>query len=95
MNNSRIRIKFKGSCLKQDKITFASNSVVNLFIVNELDRWSEDLHAEFTLKDCLFVAVSLIKNADPDKYLLILNLIVVHFLQFQILIEAKMSLFLE
>ena len=91
MKNSRIRIKFKGSCLKPDKVTFASNSIVNLFIVNEL----EDLHPEFSLKDCLFVAVNLIKNADPDKYLLILNLIVVHFFQFQILIEAKMLLFLE
>ena len=63
MNNSRVRLKFKGSCLKQgDK-----ENVVNLFIVYELDTWSRDLNTEFTLKDCLFGAVKLTKNADTDK----------------------------
>ena len=28
--NSKIRVKFKFSCLKQDKVTFAPNIVVNL-----------------------------------------------------------------
>ena len=68
MNNSRIRIEFKGSCLKQDKITFTPYNVVNLFIVYELDRWSQDLNAEFTLKDCFFGAAKSTKNTDPDKY---------------------------
>ena len=54
MNNSRIRLEFKGNCLKQDKAPFTPNNVVNLFIVYELYRWSKDLNAEFTLKDCLF-----------------------------------------
>ena len=34
----------------------------------ELDRWSQDLNAKFTLKDYLFGAVKLTKNADPNKY---------------------------
>ena len=34
----------------------------------ELDRWSQDLNAKFTLKDCLFGAVKLTKNADSNKY---------------------------
>ena len=68
MNNSRIKIEFKGSCLKEDKITFAPNNVVNLFIIYELNKWSQDLNAEFTLKDCLFGAVKITKNGDPDKY---------------------------
>ena len=54
MNNSRIRLEFKGNCLKQDKAPFTPNNVVNLFIVYELYRWSKDLNAEFHLKDCLF-----------------------------------------
>ena len=35
--NSKIRVEFKGSCLKEDKITFTLRNVVNLFIVYELD----------------------------------------------------------
>ena len=49
MNNSKIRLEFKGSCLKQDKVTFTLISVVNLFIANELDIRSRDLHTDFTL----------------------------------------------
>ena len=41
--------------------------MVNLFIVYELDRWSRELNTDFTLKYCLFGAVKLTKNADPDK----------------------------
>ena len=69
MNNARLRLKFKGSCLKQeDKAPFTPNSVVNLFIVYELDRWSRYLSNDFNLKDCLFGAVKPNKNADPYKY---------------------------
>ena len=69
MNNSKIRLKFKGSCFRQAvKAPFTPNNVVNLFIVYELDRWSRDLNTDFTLKECLFGAVKLTKNDDPDKY---------------------------
>ena len=33
-----------------------------------MDRWSQDLNTAFSLKTCLFGAVKLTKNADPDKY---------------------------
>ena len=33
MNNSRIRLEFKGSCLKQGTAPFTPNNVVNSFIV--------------------------------------------------------------
>ena len=68
MNNSRIRLIFTGSCLRQEFVTFPSNNVVNLFNVYELDRSSQDLNVKFTLKYCLFEAVKLTKNADPNKY---------------------------
>ena len=42
--------------------------MVNLFIVCEVDTWSQDLNADFTLKDYLFGAVKSTKNANPDKY---------------------------
>ena len=67
--SSRIELKVNGSCLKQeDKAAFTSKNMVNLFIVYELDTWSRDLNTEFFLKDCLFGAVKITKNADTDKY---------------------------
>ena len=55
-------------------------------------------NTDFTLKDCLFGTVKITKNADPDKYSYSgygIELILVHFFEFQILIGVKMSLFLE
>ena len=66
--NSIIKSKFRGSSLKQDKATFTSKNVINLFVVYELDIWSKDLCPDFTLKNCLFESVKLTKNSDPDKY---------------------------
>ena len=67
INNCRIRIEFRVSCLKQEKVTVTSNNVVNSFIIYELGRWSQDLNSEFILRDCLFGAAKLTKIADPDK----------------------------
>ena len=68
MKNCRIKLEFKRSCLKQDKAPFTPNNVVSLYIVYELNIWSQDLKAEFTLKYCLFKAVKLAKNANPNIY---------------------------
>ena len=68
MNNSRLRPELRESCLKQIKAIFTTNNVVNLFIVYELDSWSQDFNTDFTLKDFLFGSVKLNKNADPHKY---------------------------
>ena len=67
-NYSKIRVKFKGSCLKQDKVTITTRNAITLLIVYELDSWSQDLNADFTLKSCLFRAVKFTKNTDLDKY---------------------------
>ena len=64
LNNSRITLRFTGSCLKQEVATFTLSNVVNLFIVYQLDRWSQELNAKFNLKDCLFGAVKLTKNGN-------------------------------
>ena len=69
MNNSRIRLKFEGSCLKQeDTAPFSPNDIANLFTVYELDSWPSHLNTDFALDDYLFGFAKLIKNADPDKY---------------------------
>ena len=64
---SKIRAKFTGSCLKQDKITFNDGKVVNIYIVYELSA-SNSRDNNPTIKNCLFGAVNLTKNADMDKY---------------------------
>ena len=63
----KFTVEFKGSCLKQDKATFTYRKVVNLFIVYYIDTWSRDLNTKVTLGDCLFGAVKLTKNDNPDK----------------------------
>ena len=67
MNYSRIRAEFKGSCLKQDKVTFTARNMVSLFIFYEVDTPSQDLNANFALKDCLHGAVKLTTNSEPDN----------------------------
>ena len=68
-NNSRIRLEFKGSCLKQEGITvYTPKNVVNLCIFNKLNIWLQYLNAEFILKDCLFGNVRITKNIDFNKY---------------------------
>ena len=81
----RIRTRFKGSSLKRDKVTFTPGNVINLFIVFELDTWSEDLRTDFTL---MLIQINILIQ---DVVLgLILN-----FFHFQILIGVKMLLFLR
>ena len=59
-------LKFEGSCLRQDKITFNHEKIVNIYIVYELS--SNINNFEFTLENCLFGAVKITKNADIDQY---------------------------
>ena len=68
INESRIRLRFTGSSLRQEFPTFTSRNVVNLFILYESDRWPQDLKAKFSLKDCLFEAAKATKDDNPNKY---------------------------
>ena len=64
-----MKFKFEGNCLGQeDKATFTSNIVVNLFIIYELDSWPRYLNTDVTVGGCLFGVVKLTKIADPEKY---------------------------
>ena len=65
---NKIRVKFTGSCLKQsNKLTYTHGKVVNIYIVYELGASSSHVN-DPTLKNGLFGAVTLTKNADIDKY---------------------------
>ena len=61
-----MRVKFTGGCLKQPKISYTHGKVVNIYIVYELGASSSHVNYP-ALKNCLFVAVTLTKNADIDK----------------------------
>ena len=64
---TKIRAKFTGSCLKQPKLTFTHQKVVNIYIVYELGASSSHI-SDPKIKDCLFGAVTLTKNSDIDRY---------------------------
>ena len=65
--STKTRVKFTGSCLTQSKISYTHGKVVNIYIVYELGAYSSHIN-DPTLKNCLFGAVTLTKNADFDKY---------------------------
>ena len=58
--------KICGSRLKQSKISYTRSTIVNIYIVYELGA-SGSHDNDPTLKNCLFGAVALTKNADIDN----------------------------
>ena len=65
---TKIRLAFNKSCLKQSNtLTYDKGHIVNVYIVYELGASSSNDN-DPTLKNCLFGAVTLTKNADIDKY---------------------------
>ena len=62
-----IKVELTESCLKQWKITYTHTKVINIYIVCELIASSSHTD-DPTLKNCLFSAVTLTKNADIHKY---------------------------
>ena len=65
---TKIRVRFSGSCLKQDKITYTHGKIVNIYIVYEINEKDSMTSSDATLENCLFGAVTLIKNVNIDKY---------------------------
>ena len=42
--------------------------IANMYIVNEINLWSNTHGADFAQQNSLFGAVKFTKNGDPDKY---------------------------
>ena len=63
----KIRLKFSRSCLRKPKLQYTHGKGVNIYIVYELGA-STSHNNDPTLKNCLFGAVTLTKNADIEKY---------------------------
>ena len=53
-------VRFNGSCLKQDKVTFNHGKILNIYIVYELSMFPVENF--FMLESCLFGEVNLTKN---------------------------------
>ena len=64
---TKTKIKLTGSCFKQSSHILTHNNIVNIYIVYELAA-SISHDSDPTIKNCLFSAVTLTKNADIEKY---------------------------
>ena len=64
-DNVRIKLKFVGALLKQDKITYNHGPIVNIYIVYRL---SPSITSDITLENCLLGAVKLTKNLKITTY---------------------------
>ena len=64
-DNARIKVKFNGDLLKQNKATYNHGSIVNIYIVYKLILTTKDCIV--TLQNCLSGAVNK-KNTDIEKY---------------------------
>ena len=62
----RMYVKFSGSCLKQDKVTFNHGKTVNIYIAYNLKSSLDNFDS--TVQNCLFGAVKLTKSSDIDQY---------------------------
>ena len=65
---TKLRVKFSGSCLKQDKVTYTHGKIVNIYIVYEINKKENTVISDPTFKNCLFGAVTLTKHVNIDKY---------------------------
>ena len=68
IDNTKIRVKFDESCLKQEKVTLTHKQKVSIYVVYEINYGHIMSVINFILGKSFFVAVKLTKNAYPDKY---------------------------
>ena len=64
-DNARVKLKFVGDLLKQDKITCNHGPIVNIYIVYRL---SPSITSDITLENCLFGAVKSTKILKINTY---------------------------
>ena len=62
------RVRFSGSCLKQDTIRYNHGKIANIHIVYEINKNDNTTSSDPTLENCLFGAASLTKNSDIDMH---------------------------
>ena len=62
---TKIRVKFNGVCLKQEKIIFIQVKIINIYVVFEIEK-SVNIRSYPTLESCLFDTVKLTKHVDVN-----------------------------
>ena len=66
---TKTRIIFDGSCLKEDKITYIIyKHMINIYFVYETNLYDSGYDNYQVLKNSLFGAFKLVKDANIDKY---------------------------
>ena len=65
--SNKLKLKFNGRCLRQDKITFDHGRKINIYIVYEIGK-TFNIRGYPTPGNHLFGAVSMTKNDDNGKY---------------------------
>ena len=65
--SSKIRVKFNGSCLKQDKAAYSQRTIANIYIAYDISK-NYNISSYPTLENSLFGAVSLTEHANIDQY---------------------------
>ena len=63
----KARVKFSGSCLRQDKATYNHGTIVNIYTVYEISK-NYNINSYPKLENCLFGAASLTKHVDIDQH---------------------------
>ena len=58
---TKTRVEFKGSCLKQDKISFDHDKIVNIYIVYEINK-KYNISSYPVLENCSFGSVWISTN---------------------------------
>ena len=66
--DAKIRVRFSGSCLKQDKSRYTHRKIVTIYIVYEINKKYSTTSSDPTLESCVFGAVTLTKNVNIDQY---------------------------
>ena len=64
---TKARVKFSGSCLKQDKATYNHGTIINIYNVYGISK-NYGISSYPALENCLFGALSLTKHADIEQY---------------------------
>ena len=62
-----IGIKFNKDPLAVEQNNYLTK-IVNVYIAYDLDAWRRNPTNNFKLKNCLFVATSVVKNSEKEKY---------------------------
>ena len=69
LDNGRINLKFSNSAsVPKGFPSLYTNFILNLYIVYELNTWPRNPANNFTLKNCLFGTVKLVRNTTKSRF---------------------------